>query len=136
VPSPGARLFSDGAGPVLVLVADTAPASADALSGGQVRVKRYPGEEGIGGMLRALAAEGVDDVVLEAGPNLFAAVWEAGAIDELVVLTAGGVGGAAAVDACPLVGDSGATDLAPRMRAVESAVVGDDAVTVWRPLEA
>jgi len=135
VPEPDARLFSDGLGPVLVLMAEDAPARAAAvLESRGARVVRYPAEHGVGAAFRALAAEGFDDVLVESGPSLFSAIWEQRAIDELVVVTAGGIAGLGGPVLGALASDGVAGALVPRMRAVESAVVGDDAVTLWRPL--
>lgn len=135
VPDPGATLFSDGAGPTLVLISAEAPdGPCAALEARGVCVVRYPAGRGVGAMLHALAAEGCDHVLIEAGPMLFSALWEERAIDELVVVTAGGIAGLGAPGLDTHTSDGGSGGLVPRMRAVESAVVGDDAVTVWRPL--
>ena len=135
VPDSDARVFSDGSGPVLVLMAGDAPGRAVvALQSRGARVVRYPAEQGVGAALRALAAEGFDDVLVEAGPSLFSALWTERTIDELVVVTAGGIAGLGAPALGASDSDGVGAALAPRMRAVESAIVGDDAVTCWRPL--
>jgi diaminohydroxyphosphoribosylaminopyrimidine deaminase/5-amino-6-(5-phosphoribosylamino)uracil reductase len=110
------------------------PPSGRRVAAASPGVLRYPGNEGLTGALRALAgATGCTRVLVEPGPRLFAALWSADAIDELVVVTAGGIGGREAV---PLFAEEwmhrDKTRLDARMRAVEAGVAGEDAVTVWR----
>lgn len=134
VPGVDHAVFSGDAERVVLLTSDhTTRDALDAVTQRGVRVVRYPYTEGITGALRALAAEGVDDVLIEAGPGLASALWSEGAIHELFVVQAGGMAGNAAPPLYLGRADAAGDDLAPRMRAVEAGVEGDDAVVVWRP---
>lgn len=137
LPPPDAAIFSDGAEGTIVVVSDGAPAEAVAVMERRgVTILRYPFEEGLKGALRVLASEGVDDVLVEAGPTLFSALWHDGLIHQLVVVSAGGVGGATAPPLYLGGPDAHEGNLAPPLEAVESAVVDGDAVVVWRPRRA
>ena len=134
VPAPDAGMFVDGHGQCTVVVSDRSSAEARAaLEGGGVRVVTYPSARGAHALLVALADTGIDDILVEAGPGLFASLWDERLIDELVIVSAGGLGGAGA----PALYVGGAVsdghDLLARMRAAEAGVIGEDAVTVWRP---
>lgn len=137
IPEPSSRVFHEGSPPAALVTTDEAVSDALALlEEGGVRVLRYDPATGIEGALRAIAEDGANDVLIEAGPGLLSALWRARAIDEMVVVTAGGMGG---VDAPP--GYQGPPDgtparLDPPMRAVKAVVVGEDVVSVWRPSEA
>lgn len=133
VPAPDARLFNDGNGAATVVVDETlVPAAGSALLGTGAVVLGYRSHDGLAGAFRALAADGCDDVLVEPGPRLLSALWTERLIDVLVIVNAGGMGGAA-----PVLyhgpADADGDDLRPAMTAVSAAVVGDDAVTVWRP---
>jgi len=134
VPSPSARMFSDGGPLVTVLVPREASERALGEFGATgAAVLSYPPEAGLSGAFEALAADGVDDVLVEAGPGLFTALNEAALIDELIALTAGGLAGR---DAPGLYGGGADRDgdrLAPVFAPVETGLVGEDVVTVWRP---
>ena len=95
----------------------------------------YPYIDDIAGALRALAAAGIDDVLIEAGPGLASALWGHDLIDELYVVQAGGMAGNAAPPLYLGRADAVGDDIRPRMRAVEAGIQGDDAVVVWRPLD-
>lgn len=125
-PSP-ASLFRDGRGRVALLAPEKAPVG-DRLPPGAVRLS-YAAAEGLRGAMRALAAHGCASVLVEAGPGLFAALWAEELIDELVLIHAGKVFGGSGV---PLHEGTVHTGAYRRMTAVEAAVVGQDAVTVWR----
>ncbi|MHB8965821.1 MAG: bifunctional diaminohydroxyphosphoribosylaminopyrimidine deaminase/5-amino-6-(5-phosphoribosylamino)uracil reductase RibD [Coriobacteriia bacterium] len=134
VPSDRLKLANDGFGPALLVVSDVADAEAlDDFVRTGARVARYQYARGIVGGLEALAVTGVNDVLVEAGPALVTALYSAGCIDELVIVTAGGMAGNAAPPAFLGPPDASGSDLRPRFRAVEAAVCGEDAVTVWRP---
>ncbi len=134
VPSSTARLFRDGIGKTLLVTSDAADSTALATLAAQgVDVHTYRYADGIRGALVALANAGIDDVLVEAGPALLTALWNARAIDELVLVHAGGMGGNAAPPLFLGGGEIAAGELVPTFRAVEAAVRGDDAVTVWRP---
>jgi riboflavin biosynthesis pyrimidine reductase len=105
----------------------------DALAGLGAIAVPYETERGLLGALEALAAADVVSLLVEPGPHLFGSLMEAGLIDELVFIHAGGLAGE---EAPPLfVGEpqDDASTLERPLRAVEAAVIGDDAVTVWRP---
>ncbi|MDO8987259.1 MAG: bifunctional diaminohydroxyphosphoribosylaminopyrimidine deaminase/5-amino-6-(5-phosphoribosylamino)uracil reductase RibD [Coriobacteriia bacterium] len=136
---PDASLFHDGLGESRALVPDvvSVPDGVSAL--------RYHATGNSSADLCAafvaLGETGARRVLVEAGPKLFSALWEARLIDELTLVHAGGVFGA---DALALYGggeESAGAVSAPvdrldvRMRAVEAGVIMDDAVTVWVPLE-
>ncbi len=136
IPGMRAGIFSDGAGPVIVVCDETGDERrSEALAARGVTVLRYDRAGGVPAMLRVLASHGIDDVLAETGPGLFTALWDAGVIDELIVLTAGGVAGPGAPAAYLGAGHGDPRSLVGRMRAVEAAVSGDDAVVVWRPRE-
>lgn len=134
VPSPSARMFASGGSRVLLVTSDAANATAvQAVESAGAEVIRYRYADGIAGALRALAEHGIDDVLIEAGPTMASALWSARLIDELVVVQAGGMGGNAAPPLYLGGPDAAAGDLVPSMRAVEAAIRGEDAITVWRP---
>ncbi len=134
VPSPSARLFEPVSGsPVVVVVGDAAERKAIvAVEHAGAAVVTYRYTEGIRGALTALAGYGIDDVLVEAGPTLATALWGERLIDELVIVHAGGMGGNAAPPLFMGSPDAASGDLVAWMKATESAVRGDDAITVWR----
>lgn len=126
----GASCVGDGLGPTAILTPEDGACPA---AGPGCDVVTYPRSTGINGALEALAARGVNRVLAEPGPRLFTSLWDAGAIDELVLVHAGAVAGG---DAPALYGGPGCgpvPELHSSMKAVEAGVSGDDAVTVWRP---
>ncbi|PKQ20846.1 MAG: riboflavin biosynthesis protein RibD [Actinobacteria bacterium HGW-Actinobacteria-6] len=133
VPSPAAKIFSADPTATRVVVSDAADARGiAALERADIPVLRYRYADGITGSLRVLSDSGIDDVLIEAGPALASAFWNARLIDELVVVHAGGMGGNAAPPLFLGGPDASAGDLVPSMRAVEAAIRADDAITVWR----
>jgi len=86
-----------------------------------------------GGLLAALAARGVGEVLCEGGGALAAALLQAGLVDEVVTFTAGLALGA---EGQPALGAMGIDALAgaPRFALVSLAAVGADAMAVWRPV--
>lgn len=134
VPSSSARMLRDGLDKTLLVTSDAADRSAlGALATQGVDVRTYRYADGIRGALVAVADAGIDDVLVEAGPALLTALWSARAIDELVVVHAGGMGGNAAPPLFLGGGEIAGGELTPTFRAMEAAVREDDAVTVWRP---
>jgi diaminohydroxyphosphoribosylaminopyrimidine deaminase/5-amino-6-(5-phosphoribosylamino)uracil reductase len=91
------------------------------------------GEIDPGGLLAALAARGVGEVLCEGGGTLAASLLAAGLVDELVTFTAGLALGA---EGQPGIGALGLHALAeaPRFALAELRAVGPDAMAVWRPL--
>lgn len=135
VPDRRATLFHDAYGAPLVICADTASRPAvDELERAGVPVVTYRYSEGVAGTLSAIARAGIDDVLIEAGPTLLTSLWRADVIDELVVVTAGGMAGTAAPPLYLGAPDAAGDVLTPPTHAVEAGVVDRDAVTVWRPV--
>ena len=136
---PDASLFHDGLGESRALV----PVSVSVPDG--VSALRYHAtghsSADLCAAFVALGETGVRRVLVEAGPTLFGALWEAGLIDELTLVHAGGVFGAGAPALFGGGGEFAGAVSAPvdrldvRMRAVEAGIIMDDAVTVWVPLE-
>lgn len=133
-PSGHAHLFSDGLGPTGVLIPDALEAEPDLAASG-ARMLPYDLSAGIDGALAALAAAHVVSLLVETGPRLFSALMAAGRIDELIVLHAGGFAGERAPALWLGPAQEDAETLIRPFRAIEAAVVGDDAATVWRPRE-
>ncbi len=136
LPGPGARLFVDPAQPTTVLIAagGTEYGPDDSVPEAAMRVMTYPAADGLRGALEVMAADGVDDVLIEAGPRLLTALIESALVDELIVVTAGGLAGAGAPAVFQAAAQSQGDDLAPAFVPVEVGIAGDDAVTVWRPM--
>jgi diaminohydroxyphosphoribosylaminopyrimidine deaminase/5-amino-6-(5-phosphoribosylamino)uracil reductase len=132
LPPSDAQLLRDGLAPTIVLVPDALEtASRDAL-GPSVAIETYGAASGLRGALEVLGRRGVNDLLVEPGPRLLSALWDEGAVDELVTVVAGGMAG----DTSPAL-FGGAPDraegrLVPAMTPVEAGIVGEVAVTVWR----
>jgi diaminohydroxyphosphoribosylaminopyrimidine deaminase/5-amino-6-(5-phosphoribosylamino)uracil reductase len=133
VPSPGACVFQDGAGCTLVTSTAASRAELETLAGSGARILTYAYTEALHGALAAVAADGIDDVLVEAGPSLFSALWRERLIDELVVVTAGGMSGNGAPALFLGQPDAQGNDLTPVFVPVETGIVERDVVTVWRP---
>jgi diaminohydroxyphosphoribosylaminopyrimidine deaminase / 5-amino-6-(5-phosphoribosylamino)uracil reductase len=127
------RMLRDGLGPVTVLLPDAVELD-DALVATGASAVEYETGDGLEGALRALAADGVVSLLVEAGPHLFDSLYDLSLIDELVMLHAGGLAGEEAPALYTGVAPEDATSLVRRMRAVEAGLAGNDAVTVWRPV--
>ncbi len=136
---PDASLFHDGAGDALALMPQDVSVPDD------VTVLRYhaAGDSApdLTAALTVLGEHGIRRVLVEAGPRLFTALYDASLIDELTLVHAGGVFGQAA-PALFLGHDRASVQstapegLCKRMEAVEAGIIEGDAVTVWRPLGA
>jgi riboflavin biosynthesis pyrimidine reductase len=85
------------------------------------------------GAVTALSGTDVVSLLVEPGPRLFGSLMAAGLVDELVVIHAGGLGGEEAPSLYVGEPQDDPSTLERPLRAVEAAVIGDDAVTVWRP---
>jgi diaminohydroxyphosphoribosylaminopyrimidine deaminase/5-amino-6-(5-phosphoribosylamino)uracil reductase len=131
-PAAGRRMFHDGLGAVTVLIPDALDLEP-ALVGVGALALPYETERGLAGVMDALAATDIVSVLVEAGPRLFGSLMSAGFVDELVLLHAGGLGGEEAPALYVGEQQEDPSTLVRSLRAVEAAVVGDDAVTVWRP---
>lgn len=135
LPDPGARLFRDGHGQAtVVLPEETGPAAG--LDGTDARILTYPIADGLDGAFRALGEDGVVSALVEAGPRLLGALDEAALIDEMVLYHAGGFAGPGAPPLLVAESQGDPSTLARTYRAFDAGTVGDDAVTVWRPLPA
>ena len=88
------------------------------------------------GALEVLGSRGVNEVLVEPGPRLLTALWEAAAIDVLVTVVAGGMAGEASPALYRGVADATGETLLHRMVPTQAGIVGDVAVTVWRPSSA
>jgi riboflavin biosynthesis pyrimidine reductase len=93
---------------------------------------RYDRTEGLLGALRILATLGVNDVLVEPGPRLLAALVAEGVLDELTIVQAGGFAGDTAPSLFAGPSDASGATLVPRMVPLECGIVGTVAVSVWR----
>lgn len=132
-PAATVRMLADGHGAVTLLLPEEVVVEP-ALAEHDVRAVTYPASGGLAGAFTALTAQGVVSVLVEAGPRLFTALYEARLIDELALFHAGGMAGGQAP--ALFVGESQVdpATLERRFHAVEAGVTEGDAVTVWRPL--
>lgn len=128
----GAQVL-DGAAPTLVLHARDAVAGDDRFA----RVELATVESGPHGLdlhevMRVLAARGMNEVQVEAGPTLGGALFAAGLVDELLLYVAPVLLGDAAR---PLLGLPALGDMAARWRLqpVEQRQVGADLRLLLRP---
>lgn len=135
IPDIRSVLFNDASGQTTLITSDTAPGSLLATFEQRgARALVYPYCDGLRAALAAMASDGVSDVLVEAGPALFSALWKDRLIDELVLITAGGMSGNAAPPLFLGTADAEGAYLAPVFHPVETGIAGGDAVTVWRPL--
>lgn len=135
-PPAQSKLFTDEAARTLVLAPGAAAAEIRAALPRHVEVVEYERGEGLTSALRALGESGVVDLLVEPGPRLFTALWEERLIDELVTVHAGGMAGRDApvlFGGTPDRGTDGSCTLAHEMTPLETGLVGDVAVVVWRP---
>lgn len=133
VPDASSAVFNDSFGCTLVTSGAASAPEVEELELRGVEVLRYPYGEGLKGALAAIAAVGVDDLLIESGPTLFSELWRERLIDELVIVTAGGMSGSASPPLFLGRPTARGDDLAPIFGPVETGIVGDDAVMVWRP---
>jgi diaminohydroxyphosphoribosylaminopyrimidine deaminase/5-amino-6-(5-phosphoribosylamino)uracil reductase len=131
-PSATSRMFHDGLGAVTVLLPDALDLD-DALAGTGALALPYATDGGLVAAFRALADADVVSVLVEAGPRLFSALVEAHLVDELILIHAGGVAGPDAPSLYTGRTQDDISTLTREFRAVETGIVGSDAVTVWRP---
>ena len=130
LPHEDARVFTDGAAPTLLLASDLADDDALASVPDRVQVVRWSESGGLDAALHALGGHGIGELLVEPGPRLLTALWEADLIDEYVTVTAGGMAGAGV----PLFigdGDREGEALRSPMKALEAGIVGDVSVTTW-----
>ena len=136
LPRPDARVFTDGLAPTLLLASNLVSDAAIAALSPSAGVLRWSAEEGLASAWRALGAHGVGELLVEAGPRLLTALLESDTTDELVVVTAGGMGGADAPALYLGKPDRNGEALNPRFRPIEAGIVSDVSVTVWSALAA
>lgn len=118
----------------VVLVRDTVPpAEARVLNDELAETLILDASEGLDAAFAALGHHGLSDVLVEPGPRLLTALWEQRVLDELVVVTAGGMAGASAPLSFLGEGDRAGDALVHRFQPTDAGIVGDVAVTVWRP---
>jgi len=131
LPPADAEVFTNRAAPTLLVASDLV--SDDDLSTlrPSAGVLRWNSADGLLGAWRALAAHGVGEVLVEAGPRLLGALLAHSALDELIVVQAGGMGGSEALSMYQGPADSVGETLSPRLRPVEAGIVSDVSVTVW-----
>jgi diaminohydroxyphosphoribosylaminopyrimidine deaminase/5-amino-6-(5-phosphoribosylamino)uracil reductase len=131
LPSADAAAFTDGLAETKVLVVG---AGAEGLNGSYagVEVLRAQGD-GLVDVFRALGDLGLDEVLLEPGPRLFTSAWEAGVLDQLVTVSAGGCAGADAPQIFTGMPDRIGDALLGRMKPHGAGIVSDVSVTAWRP---
>jgi len=132
-PDADARVMSNSEAPTLLLVPfGSAPLGT---LPSHVRVDEYAPAQGVLGALKALGDRGINDVLVEPGSRLFSALWAAEVIDELVMVTAGGVAGSGGLS-FSADGDAAheSHSLERRLEPVEAGIVGDVSVAVWRPV--
>ena len=131
LPLPTTAVFTDGlAETKLLMVGSGVPGTGDPFAGAEVLHAQGPD---LVDALRVLGDLGLSEVLLEPGPRLFTAAWEAGVLDQLITVTAGGCAGA---DAPPLFtgqADRAGDRLLGRMKPHEAGIVADVSVTAWRP---
>lgn len=130
--APDVGLFHDGAGPAIVMAQQGTLSAAPP----GVEVVTYPKHGGLSSAMEVLGARGVTHLLIEAGGKLLTALSNEGLIDELVVYHVGRMAGVGAPGIWELPASAGMSCDTDRMRmgAVEAGVIGDDAVTVWRPI--
>ena len=131
LPGADARVFTDGLAPTLLLASDLIADKDLAALSPSAGVLRWSAAEGLSSAWRALGAHGVGELLVEAGPRLLTALWESGTADEIVVVTAGGMGGVAAPSSFLGEADRHGESLSPRFTPVEAGIVSDVSVTVW-----
>jgi riboflavin biosynthesis pyrimidine reductase len=116
-----------------VLVSDAASlGDAGALHAAGAQVLAYPNSQGLSGALATLGREGSVSALVEAGPGLFGALWDEDLIDELILVHAGGIGGASAPALYPWSVDGRDDELERHMHPVEAGIESEAAGTVWR----
>jgi diaminohydroxyphosphoribosylaminopyrimidine deaminase / 5-amino-6-(5-phosphoribosylamino)uracil reductase len=132
VPQPDARMFTDSAASTLVLATGTRPDVCDFVPA-SVDVHQCSGSP-LRDAFVELGRRGVGELLVEPGPRLLTALLEQGLIDRLVLVTAGGMAGAAApslfLGEPVLSGESLLSTMSP----IEAGIVGNVSVTVWEPI--
>jgi diaminohydroxyphosphoribosylaminopyrimidine deaminase/5-amino-6-(5-phosphoribosylamino)uracil reductase len=136
LPSATSRVFTDGHARTLVLAPASLARVARSTLPDPVEVAEYDLAAGLAAALAALGSLGVVDLLVEAGPRLFTELWREGLADEFIAVHAGGMAGPQAP--ALYLGEPDVSEFAPDaldhvMAPLETGIVGDVAVTVWRP---
>jgi diaminohydroxyphosphoribosylaminopyrimidine deaminase / 5-amino-6-(5-phosphoribosylamino)uracil reductase len=131
LPPADAGVFVDGLASTLVIVTAHGPL-AGSRKFSDTPVLTAAGDD-TSALMRALGDAGFSEVLVEAGPRLFSAMWEQGAIDRLVTVVAGGCAGAQAPPLYVGAPDRAGDALVTRMAPCETGIVEDVCVTVWSP---
>ena len=131
----GARIL-DGSVPTLVLHAPVARTTDDRFARAELAaVEGTAAGLDLAAVLRVLAARGMNEVQVEAGPTLSGALFAAGLVDELLLYMAPVLLGDAAR---PLLAVPSPADIASawKLRMVEQRRIGDDLSLLLRPVQA
>jgi len=131
LPPADAAVFTDTAARTLILASDLVSDADVSTLRPSAGVLRWNSADGLLGAWRAVASHGVGEVLVEAGPRLLSALIESEALQELIVVQAGGMGGNDALSMYQGPADSVGEALSPRFRPVEAGIVSDVSVTVW-----
>jgi diaminohydroxyphosphoribosylaminopyrimidine deaminase/5-amino-6-(5-phosphoribosylamino)uracil reductase len=137
LPAATSQVFTDGQARTLLLASGSAARVARSSLPDEVEIVAYDAGAGLSEALSALGRLGVVDLLVEAGPRLFTSLWQEGLADELIAVHAGGMAGPQGAPV--FLGRPNASDLTPDelkhvMAPLETGIVGDVAVTVWRPV--
>ncbi|HSK48081.1 MAG TPA: bifunctional diaminohydroxyphosphoribosylaminopyrimidine deaminase/5-amino-6-(5-phosphoribosylamino)uracil reductase RibD [Coriobacteriia bacterium] len=130
VPGADSKVFSDGSAPTLFISGPDADRERLGALPDDVIVE---GASSLSGALDLLGTRGVNDVLIEPGAELFSALWREGLVDELVTVTAGGMGGSSGLGCFDGDVEHENNALIRRFSPVEAGIVGDVSVVVWRP---
>jgi diaminohydroxyphosphoribosylaminopyrimidine deaminase / 5-amino-6-(5-phosphoribosylamino)uracil reductase len=131
LPPADAKVFTDGGAPTLILASSLASEEGLGRLHASAGVLRWEATEGFAGAWRALAAHGIGELLVEAGPRLLTAILAEEALDELTVVSAGGMGGPVASGLFLGESDRHGEALSPRFSPAEAGIVSDVSVTVW-----
>jgi diaminohydroxyphosphoribosylaminopyrimidine deaminase / 5-amino-6-(5-phosphoribosylamino)uracil reductase len=128
----GAHLL-DGTAPTLVLHAPDARPDARHANVETAAVEIQGGRLDLQAVLALLAARGVNELQVEAGPRLCGALFAAGVVDELLLYVAPSLLGD---DARPLLAlpPLASMDARPQLRVIDSRRIGDDRRLLLRPV--
>lgn len=128
----GARVLDGSAPTLFVHAADARPADERFAQVERTVVERHANGLDLGAMLGLLAARGINEVQVEAGPTLCGALFAAGLVDELLLYVAPVLLGDSAR---PLLALPALADMASRwrLRTIDERAIGDDRRMLLRP---
>jgi diaminohydroxyphosphoribosylaminopyrimidine deaminase / 5-amino-6-(5-phosphoribosylamino)uracil reductase len=130
VPASDALVFSSGSDATLVLASERADERRLAKLPAHVHVMRWESSDGVLGALACLGKHGVGELLVEPGPRLLSALWDASVVDEYVTVVAGGMVGSGP-ELFSGTPDREDDALVARLVPVEAGIVGNVVVTVW-----